>query len=351
MRQIKLNDKWFRLFGIPLIAFMGHIIFYNRNDSGSERFGFWGIYLLSLAETVLLWETNRMFIFYFRKRYPLVEQTKVRLIWMLVACVLVTVAVRTANIFLYDIIRFWGYAFPLEAYLQSVFTALLFLIVVGGVYEGIYYFRKWKDAAVEAEALKKEQLQSQFDSLKSQLSPHFLFNSLGSLSSLIEEDPKRAQEFVNEMSSVYRYLLQANDKPLTTLQHEIRFIDAYSNMLKTRFPEGLQLTIKVDEAYTDFLLPPFTLQMLLENAVKHNAILPSRPLQVDISTNTAGQLVVENNLQPKTSPVISNKKGLHNIVTKYRLLNQPEVEIQQTQTKFRVVVPLIKNKAYADTYR
>ena len=347
MRQLRLNDYWFRLFGIPLIAFMGHIIFYNRNDGGDERFGFWGIYLLSLAETVVVWEANRLSILQFRKKYPGLAQTKQRVVRTLLRCTGITVLVRTANIFLYDKTMFWGYSFPLEAYLQSIFVALLFLIIVGGVYEGIYYFRKWKDTAVEAEALKKEQLQTQFDSLKNQLSPHFLFNSLGSLSSLIEENPQKAQAFVNEMASVYRYLLQANERPLTTLRLEMAFIDAYSNMLKTRFAEGLQLSVRIAERYWHSLLPPLTLQVLLENAVKHNAVLPNRPLRVMISTDDDGSLVVVNNRQPKTSPVSSSRKGLHNIATKYRLLNQPAIRITETDTQFNVVVPLIKNKDYA----
>jgi len=347
MARLQLNDKWFRFASIPIIAFMGHIIFYNRNDSGDERFGFWTIYLLSLAETMLLWETNRLSILYYRRKYPQLSQTQKRVVSTLLTCILITIAVRTANIYLYDETMFWGYRFPFEAYLHSIAVALLFVVVVGGAYESIYYFRKWKDTAVEAESLKKENLQTQLDSLKAQLSPHFLFNSLGSLSSLIEEEPQKAQVFVEEMSTVYRYLLHANEKDLATLQEEMEFVDAYVNMLTTRFPGSLVVQVHIAENYLDYLLPPLTVQILVENAVKHNSALPSKPLQINISTDDVGNLVVDNNLQKKTSPVISSRKGLNNIISKYKLLNQPDIIINETGSHFRVLIPLIKTKTYA----
>jgi len=351
MAREKLHDKWFRFIGIPLIAFMGHIIFYNRNEAGEQRFGFWTIYLLSLAETMILWEVNRLVFLYYRNRFPKLQQTKQRIVHAFVASMFVTIIVRGLNIYVFDKTELWGYRFPLEAYLQAIAVAMLFVIIVGGIYEATYYFRKWKDMAVEAEALKKENIQTQFESLKVQINPHFLFNSLGSLSSLIEENPKAARTFVNEMASVYRYLLQSNEKPLVTLQQEIEFIEAYTGMLTTRFPEGLQVSINVNEEDRQKMLPPLTLQLLLENAVKHNAVLASKPLQVHITSEVKNRLKTCNNLQPKTSPVQSNKMGLLNIITKYKLLNQPEVTVVQTSDSFCVSLPLINNSHYEDTDR
>jgi len=172
----KLNDKWFRFLGIPFFALMGHIIFYNRNDSGEERFGFWGIYLLSLAETMIIWEANRLVILHYRKKYPGLDQTSPRILMILSVCTVITILLRTFNIYIYDKTLLWGYQFPLEGYLYSIFVSLLFVIILGGIYEAFYYFRKWKDVAVESESLKRENLQTQLDSLKRQLSPHFLFN-------------------------------------------------------------------------------------------------------------------------------------------------------------------------------
>jgi hypothetical protein len=349
MAREKLNDKWFRFAGIPLIAFLGHMIFYNRNDSGEERFGFWIIYFLSVAETMIVWEANRLVFIHYRNRFPGLQQTKRRILHAFAASMVVTVMVRGLNIFLYDETRFWGYQFPIEAYLHSVAVALLFVIVVGGVYEATYYFRKWKDMTVQAEALKKENLQTQFDSLKGQINPHFLFNSLGSLSSLIEENAGQAQTFVNEMASVYRYLLQANEKGLVSLQEELDFIESYTGMLTTRFPEGLQVNIQVACEDRKKMLPPLTLQLLVENAVKHNAVLVSKPLVIEIVSANNNYLEVCNNLQLKTSATHSNKMGLHNIIQKYKLLNQPEVRVLQTHESFSVSIPLIKTRHNAGT--
>jgi hypothetical protein len=346
MAREKLNDKWFRFAGIPFIAFLGHIIFYNRNESGEERFGFWTIYFLSVAETMIVWEVNRLVFLYYRNRFPGLQQTKGRIMHAFVTSMVVTVIVRGLNIFLYDETRFWGYRFPIEAYLHSVAVALLFVIVVGGVYEATYYFRKWKDMTVQAEALKKENLQTQFDSLKGQINPHFLFNSLGSLSSLIEENPGQAQTFVNEMASVYRYLLQSNEKGLVTLQEELDFIESYTGMLTTRFPEGLQVNIHVANEDRKKVLPPLTLQLLVENAVKHNAVLVSKPLVIEIASASNNYLEVCNNLQLKTSATHSNKMGLHNIIQKYKLLNQPDVTVMQTNDSFCVSIPLLNNGYY-----
>ncbi|MGN6341428.1 MAG: sensor histidine kinase [Flavisolibacter sp.] len=343
MAKEKLHDKWFRFIGIPVIAFMGHIIFYNRNEAGEQRYGFWIIYLLSLAETMLLWEVNRLVFLYYRNRFPALQQTRQRIIYVFFASMIVTIILRGLNVYVFDKTKFWGYEFPLEAYLQAIAVAMLFVVVVGGVYEATYYFRKWKDMAVEAEALKKENLQTQFDSLKMQINPHFLFNSLGSLSSLIEENPKEARTFVNEMASVYRYLLQSNEKGLVTLQEEIEFIEAYTGMLTKRFPEGLQVSININDEDRQKMLPPLTLQLLLENAVKHNAVLASKPLHVQINSEGRNILKVCNNLQPKTSPVQSNRMGLHNIITKYKLLNKPGVSITKTDESFCILLPLINN--------
>ena len=218
-----LDDKWFRFVGIPVIALMGHLVFYNRNHSGEERFGFITIYLISLAETYILWETLRLVIIYFRKRYPGINESKKRIIATLLTGTAVVIIIRTANIYLYDKTQLWGYTFLLEGYLYSIFVALLYLIIVGGIYEAIYYFNMWKYTAWEAEALRNENLQTQLDSLKAQINPHFLFNSLSSLASLISEDQHKAESFVNELSSVYRYLLKANENELTTVEEELTF--------------------------------------------------------------------------------------------------------------------------------
>jgi uncharacterized membrane-anchored protein YhcB (DUF1043 family) len=339
----KLNDTWFRFLGIPFIAFMSHTIFFNEQHMGEEEgFSYWQVYLISVAEAMILWETNRLVLRYFHKRYPSLSQTRQRVGGLFLGCMLVTILVRYLNIWFYDKTLFWGYVFPPEGYWYNILIALLYVVIVAGIYEGLFYFRQWKKTFAEKEALKVEHLQTQLDSLKAQINPHFLFNNLGSLASLIMEDQVQAVRFVNELSSVYRYVLQANDKHLTTLKSELSFIDNYINLLKARFSEGIEWHCQPQSQHLEYMLPPLTLQLLIENAVKHNAILPESPLVITIYTDEADNLVVVNNLQKKTSAIPSSKLGLKNIITKYRLLNQKDVLIKQTDTVFQVIIPLIK---------
>lgn len=341
----KLNDKWFRFIGVPVIGLMGHIIFFNRNETGSERFGFLTIYLLSIAETVVLWEVNRAVVLHYRKAFSGLEQTTKRIIYTLIVCTVLTIVLRILNIFIYDKSLLWGYRFPLEAYLHSVFVAILFVVIIAGIYEAVYYFTMWKNTAVEAEALRAENLQTELDLLKVQLNPHFLFNTFGSLSSLIDEDPARAKIFLEQMSVVYRYILQSHDKPLITLKEELEFISSYARLLKTRFENGLQLEFKITrKEYYDYSLPVLTIQLLVENAVKHNIIIPDKPLVVTVYTDDDANLIVENNLQKKMNVRFSNKKGLLNIITKYKILANQDVKIEETGGYFRVSVPLIKTR-------
>ncbi|MCU7549467.1 histidine kinase [Chitinophagaceae bacterium LB-8] len=349
--KIKINDLWFRFLGIPFIAFMSHVIFFNEQHGHEERFSFWEVYLIAVAEALLLWEANRLVIIWFRNKFPELRQSGKRISGLLAGCILVTIIVRYLNIWVYDQTLFWGYLFPPEGYLYNIFVGLLYVVIVAAIYEGIYYFQKWKQLVSETEALKRENLQTQLESLKAQINPHFLFNSLSSLASLIIEDQQKAVTFVNELSFVYRYLLQTNDRNLTTLSKELEFLNHYFHLLKTRFGNSIELTINVDLKYVSCMLPPLTLQLLVENAVKHNSILPDRPLNIHIYNDQAENLVVVNNLQKKSSMVSSDKLGLQNIVSKYKLLHVKNVVILQTEDAFQVVIPLIKNQLYESVDR
>jgi two-component system LytT family sensor kinase len=191
--------------------------------------------------------------------------------------------------------------------------------------------------------LKKENLQSQLDSLKQQVNPHFLFNSLNTLSSLMRKDVNKAEKFLDELSKVYRYLLRNNEGELINLSTELQFIESFVHLLKTRYGDALQMTISVDEVAKNLLLPPLTLQLLVENAVKHNIIDKQMPLLITLETDDQLWLSVSNNLQKKSISLPSNKVGLSNIAGKYKLLEQPSIIISETKEKFTVSIPLIKN--------
>ncbi|GAB3490359.1 hypothetical protein GCM10027341_02000 [Spirosoma knui] len=193
--------------------------------------------------------------------------------------------------------------------------------------------------------LEQEKTDVQLRALQAQVNPHFLFNSLNSLSSLIEDEPERAGQFVDQLSLVYRYLLKANDQPLTTVASELDFIKSYYHLLKTRYGAGLDLAVNVEPQYQTQLLPPLTLQLLVENAVKHNVTSPKRPLAIAIFTDTEGHLIVQNNLQRKNTRVLSNGVGLSTITTQYQKLQQSAPLINEDNNLFSISLPLIKPAA------
>lgn len=188
---------------------------------------------------------------------------------------------------------------------------------------------------------EKQITDAEMKALRSQVSPHFLFNSLNSLIALIREDEERSVEFAEQLSRIYRYVLQSSGRRLTTLGEEIDFIRAYFFLLKTRFGDNLKEEITVSEMQMDKRLPPLTLQLLAENAVKHNKVTDVDPLYINIFTNDHGRLVIKNNLQKKLQLVPSNKIGLSNIRKSYELLGYPGMNVEETPTAFIVTLPLI----------
>lgn len=335
----KLNDKWLRIIGIPVITLVALVVYHE--GKAVKYFGHAKEVFHTVVAVVVLWELNRLVIIKSREKYPGIKLTRQRLVFLLAWTFSITILIRFLFSLFYSLNMFWGYVFPVERYIFNIIFGLLILLPILALYEGIYLYQQWKRTYFEAERLKKENLQTQLDSLKSQIQPHFLFNSLSTLSSLVAEDPKKAERFIEELSSVYRYLLQNNEQPLTSLQNELEFIDAYFHLLQTRFGSGVVLEKNIQHQHLNYLLPPLTLQLLVENAMKHNIVLSHQPLMIKIYTDEANNLFVINNLQKKQKSVISNKTGLTNISNKYRLLGQSHVVIRQTEAIFQVMVPLI----------
>ena len=341
----KLNDRWLRLVGVPLISIVSNFIFFQpdndaRHISRSMALG------VSLIECVLVWEVARLGIILARRHYPQLNQTTPRILVQVAWFIVTMVVQRVTLVYLYDVTQFWGYPMTERAYWVNTLIPLLFVVPLASIYEARYLYAQWWTTYYEAEQLKKEALQSQLDSLKAQINPHFLFNSLSTLSSLVSENPKQAERFIEELALVYRYVLQTNEQLLTTLRCELVFIQAYFHLLQMRFGRSVELDVRVDNRYHAFLIPPLTLQLLVENAVKHNTALPTKPLVIQIYIIQHTTLVVSNTLRQKQNVVPSNRTGLTNIMSKYRLLGQPEVIVTKTDDCFQVIVPLIQENRH-----
>ena len=190
-------------------------------------------------------------------------------------------------------------------------------------------------------SLLKTNAETRFEVLKNQVNPHFLFNSLNTINSLIVTDQQAAVNFVNNMSDVYRYVLKSHELNSIQLQEELRFIAAYTHMLKGRYGNKMHIDVNVAPTYLQHRVPPMALQILIENAVKHNIASQSKPLHIRIFANEAAGLIVENNLQKRNNPEASTGVGLQNLNQRCKYLSNHHLAIQQTQTSFSVTIPLI----------
>jgi hypothetical protein len=294
-----------------------------------------------LLFVTLFWELNRIgFLKAYKRLLP--DATMGKRITV-IFCISYTITAFLRLLYFYSVSWFFGDpSYPIETFIwNNILNCLMAVWPFIATYEMLFVNRIIRQIEQEKEDLVQANLQQQYDSLKEQVNPHFLFNNLNSLSALITKDPKRAEEFINQMSNVYRYLLRNNEENLTTLSEELKFIESYNHLLKTRFGDGFQPLIHVNETLKQYAVPPMTLQLLVENAVKHNIVSAEQPLRLTMLTENEN-LIVTNNLQTKTKTFESNGVGLANIIAKYKLLNQPALEIRKTKDHFTVVIPLIK---------
>lgn len=219
----------------------------------------------------------------------------------------------------------------------------LFLLPVVSLQFGLLFLYKWKGAVVEQEKLRREQVQSELLTLRSHLSPHFLFNSLNILSSLIEPDNNEAHDYLDHFAEVYRYVLKNGDVELIALREELNFLDAYAHLLNKRFTDSLVIERHIDPDYKDYRIPPLAIQLVLENALKHNRLSETVPLQVDIKSIDLPAITVKNNLMPRKVP--DHEKtglGLENIRRRYQLSAHKDIRVEKSNDTFMVTLPLIK---------
>ena len=229
-------------------------------------------------------------------------------------------------------------AYFLENGLFMMKIAFSFIFVGSLVSNAILFFKNWKEAAVQQEKLKREQLALQYETLKSQVNPHFLFNNLNSLTSLINSNPEKAIDFVKKLSEVYRYVLDQKDHEMVALETEMKFLESYIFLQKIRFENNLD--VKIDINAGNFKVIPLSVQMLVENAIKHNEISEKNPLSIHIFSTGDNYLVVENRLKKKAGSE-GSRSGIQNIKDRYGFFTDKKVIISENGEKFLVSIPLL----------
>ena len=294
--------------------------------------------IFGLTALIITVSTIRLIDRFLDRLYPYERNITLRLLIQFASSLVIIFSIRTL-IFPY-VIRSAPIVITPELYAAVTAAHVLFIATIILFMFGFRFFNKWKDTELKKEILEKEKATVQYDNLKNQLNPHFLFNSLTSLNSLIFENPQLASEFLHQLSKVYRYVLEHKDKTLVTVSTEVNFISNYVQLLIARFDRGLLVNINISDAALDQKILPVTLQILIENAMKHNVTSQDSPLEIDIYDD-AGYLIVRNNLQLKQIIDTSNGQGLENLKSLYRVLIENEIVIEKTETKFIVKIPLI----------
>jgi LytS/YehU family sensor histidine kinase len=282
-----------------------------------------------------------------RTRYPLFEENRKRLRFQSIVMIVYTLlATNLMGYMLRGYCDFEKIDFPGRTLGDILFNSnsasFFCTLTVVAIYESIYFMQQLKLSVEEKELLKRESLMAQLNALKTQVNPHFLFNNLNTLCSIIPENPDQAVAFVQQLSKVYRHILEVKDEKSIPLKDEMAVLEAYAFLLKTRFGDNLEIDMQVDPKQMEDLIVPLSLQLLMENAIKHNIVSQDRPLKIIVKI-IDGSLVVSNNLQKKNQIIESTGIGLTNIRNRYKLLTDKLILVTETLNDFTVSIPLIQS--------
>jgi hypothetical protein len=329
-----------------IIFLMACLFGYLASINGSVQF-VWDIFLKEFLDNFIyiscIWNLNILLMALVESKLNWEHQLKYKIILSASIAVLLPLTLNYLN---NNYLHVWinGAPCAINSRENIIFLiiAIAITLLVNSIFVAIELFNFWKKSVVEKEEIKRERISSEFETLKNQVSPHFLFNSLNTLTSLIDEDQKIATDFVMKLSNVYRYVLVQRDKELVTLKEELDFVRSYIFLNKIRFGDNLHVNILLDSVHEKKFIATLALQILVENAIKHNIISKDKPLTIDIGVE--GDCVfVKNNLQRKTIITDSSHVGLANIKSRYHYFTEKEVIIHDGPIYFCVYLPLISD--------
>jgi two-component system, LytTR family, sensor kinase len=325
----------FRIFYVELINYFKSDYQYNLADLIKTIFSEYPIILLVVISDFYV-------ILYISKVYSWGKDTLLKILLFFLAFAVIS----SASTFLFCLPELKKYTWSelvASKQLEATFMVSAMLnIVVMGVSDIFLYYRKSHKKELDAEIHKKNKARFQYEQLKNQLNPHFLFNSLNVLDYLVHTDPDKASSFIKKLAGVYRYLLSKESEMMVKLEEEIEFTTMYAELMKERFDTGMEIQIDIDEQFMKSYVIPCSIQLLVENALKHNIVSSESPLVIKIYTKDFF-IIVENNCQPKISDEKSNKLGLKNIEGQYKSLFNKSIEVKKSNDKFIVRLPLVIN--------
>ncbi len=353
IKYLGFNDFWFTVIGVLILSIITNYLFNNPSERKSIELIFIG-WITSLFFTICDWFIIRFILIFLRKKYPNFKDDLKRITLLFFAIISVILFVDFTGGFLFSkFFSFLGFHSTHIIELKILLPIILITIMTMAIYEAVYYYIRLKKSIKEEEQAKRVIVQTQLDALRNQAQPHFLFNSLNTLRDIIDQNSKEdAKIFVDKLSDVYRFILQSGNVNLTSLREELRFAQAYIHIQSERFGDNLKLNWHIPETALDAMIAPMSLQLLLENAIKHNVISKRKPLVIQVEAKN-NQLIVQNKVELKSTKIPSTKVGLKNIQKRYALVSNKSPKIKNDGNLFTVSLPLLKitdqNKNYAST--
>ncbi len=323
-----------RFLSIVVISLISPLLFFDFAFSSAH---YAGLFLVALVRTTLLWHGSMVIINFWTYKYSIFEEPVRLLISQLISLAGFVFLVVMGEIYSTEWVT--NIPLPSQAKTELMITTQLITFLISTIYASFGFFIQWKQNLLKAQLLEKANIEAQYESLKSQVNPHFLFNSLNTLLSIVQGN-ENAERYIENLSEFMRYILKNRERQGVSLKEELEVAAQYSFLQQSRFPRKLLITFEVPEFYQAKLMPPLTLQMLIENAIKHNEISSENTLSIKIYVDEVQNLVVENSVKKKIDSEPSTGIGLNNIRDRYMILSGKRIIIQEDQNKFSVLLPL-----------
>jgi sensor histidine kinase YesM len=338
----RLNDIGFRAILIPAFGIAIPIVTGMTHGISLTAWQFKLSYLYTVGIAFFIWEGNRYLLFTLRSYFDWFNKPLRKITALVLAISFYTIPVSAL------LLVIWYHIFNEGKVNWNVITTSTLIIMVcvvfiTHVYETVFLVREAETEKVKKEQLERARVEAELEALKSQIDPHFIFNSLNTLSHLIEETPSKAKLFNDSLADVYRYILQNKGRELVLLREEMGFLQDFFSLLRIRFGQAIQLHPDVNENLFDhYLIPPISLQILLENAIKHNEFSDAEPLVINISMNDMNELIFHNHVRRKILRKGSSRIGLNNLSERYKLTTNKEITVRQEDDEFSVSLPVLE---------
>ena len=339
-QQIKINDKLVRIIGVQFFGFIipnATGLVTNENRSALFLVGAYAYFMLI---SFLIWQGNRWILFKLESKYNWFINPAQKIILLLGANVFYTAPLVV--VMLYAWYSFIGAPANWSVIQITAVVCVICVIFITHVYETIFLIKQRETDIIEAERLEKSRVKAQLEALKNQIDPHFMFNSLNSLSYLIDENPTKAKNFTSSLAEVYRYILSNKDERLVLLEDELIFLNKYMELLQLRYGNDLKVEFDIDNKIrSNYLIPPISIFMALENVVKHNEISSRYPMRVSINKNDHW-LNISNQIRKKKSLQHSSKIGLKNLEARFKILVGEGININDDRNTFCIQLPMLE---------